>query len=231
MRNSLWICSILSLFSVFSPFSEPIFSMKVAYSCRALNSTSNDIVILFLEWILVLGMEWSKTRDCFWICCISSFFSRFSPFYESICFIVITFSYRALNSTSNGIVILFFQCILVLEIEWLKTRDCFWIMCISSFFSLFFPFYGSICFIKSTYSYRALISTSNDVFNHFFQLILILEKAPHIWQIVFEYITFHLSFLFSPHFMNQRSSLQLHFLIEHSILHRKMYSTKFSNRF
>ena len=171
MRNSLWICNILSLFSVFFSFSEPIFSMKVGYSYWALNSTSNDIVILFFQWILVLEKEWWKTRDCFWICCISSFFSLFSPFYESICFIVILYSYRALNSLSN------------------------------------------------------------DVFNKFFQWVLILKITRQELGIVFEYETFYLCFLFSLHFLNRFSPWKLHILVEHWILFRMMYSTSFSSGF
>ena len=53
-----------------------------------------------------------------------------------------------------------------------------------------------------TYSYRALNSLSNDVFNQFFQWILIAKKSRQRSEIVFEYAAFNRYFLFSPDFLN-----------------------------
>ena len=91
-------------------------------------------------------------------------------------------------------------------------------------FHLFLPFSKSILSNRIQYSFRALNSSSNHYVNLFFKWIFNLKKSRQIWEIVCECVTFHLFFLFSPHFLNRLSLLELHIPLEHWILHRVIHS-------
>ena len=173
----------------------------------------------------------SKIKNCLSIYSIPSSFSLFHRFHELIFYIKFTYFYRAQNSTLNDMFILFFKWILIMKNTRQRWRIVFDYITFHVCFLFSSNFCKSIFSIRMTYSFRALNSLSNDVFKQFFQWILSLKKKRQRWGIVFDYVTFHFCFLFSPDYMNQLSPLKLHILIEHWILHGMIYLSCFFSGF
>ena len=116
IHSELLILLFLSYVIVYCTSFTSLFSFLFLKMCSDVNTKRSIVVHFCLKWYSYqLYIHFSRN--------IPSFFSLSPPFSKSIFSIRMTYSFRALNSTSNAIFILFSQLILILKTKLVKDEE------------------------------------------------------------------------------------------------------------